>query len=73
MTYQGAHTVDLPSVVELTTNDTFYVYLHITDGGDHPQGVDYADAELDASNSTASDVGLRAYTPNRSGLDISPW
>ena len=35
-TYAGYHTVNLPSPVHLTTGQSFYVYLHITNGGSYP-------------------------------------
>ena len=42
LTYEGQHTIDLPSTVSLTTGDPFYVYLHLTNGGSYPQAFDYA-------------------------------
>ncbi len=31
--YRGFHTIDLPSVVELTLNDDFYIYVSLSTGG----------------------------------------
>ncbi|MGF1578880.1 MAG: C1 family peptidase, partial [Gemmataceae bacterium] len=41
--YAGHHTVDLPTGVSLTAGDSFYVYLHIWNGGTYPQAIDIQD------------------------------
>ena len=51
--FGGMHTVDLPESVALTAGDRFYVYLHITNGGDYPQAYDFAKSNY-SSNSTAN-------------------
>ena len=51
--YAGYHTVDLPSLVPLTAGDDFYVYLHLTNGGNYPQTVDRRVSGY-SSNSTAN-------------------
>jgi C1A family cysteine protease len=70
--YAGYHTVDLPSKVQLTPGDDFYVYLHITDGGSFPQAFDYRYPGY-TSNSTAS-PGESYYSFNGSTwTDINAW
>jgi hypothetical protein len=62
----------LPSKVQLTPGDDFYVYLHITDGGSFPQAFDYRYPGY-TSNSTAS-PGESYYSFNGSTwTDINAW
>ncbi|MGD0518643.1 MAG: C1 family peptidase [Thermoguttaceae bacterium] len=37
----GFHVVDLDSLVSLANNDDFVILLHITNGGDYPQAIDF--------------------------------
>ncbi len=38
----GAHTVDLPSPTPLAQGNDFYIYVHLTDGGEYPLAADWA-------------------------------
>ena len=61
-TYAGYHTIDLPSPLQLTAGDSFYVYLNITNGGSYPMAMDRAWAGY-TSNSTAN-PGESYYSTN---------
>jgi C1A family cysteine protease/Leucine-rich repeat (LRR) protein len=39
--FAGEHTVDLPQAVHLVQSNDFYIYLHITDGGQFPMAADW--------------------------------
>lgn len=47
--YTGFQTVDLPTSLSLRAGDSFYVYLHITNGGEYPQAIDKQMADYTAS------------------------
>jgi C1A family cysteine protease len=51
--YAGYHTIDLPTAVSLTAGDSFYVSLHLTNGGTHPLAMDGANSGY-SSHCTAS-------------------
>jgi C1A family cysteine protease len=40
-TFAGLHTVNLPTPVHLTAGTTFYIYLHIINGGTYPLAADW--------------------------------
>jgi C1A family cysteine protease len=71
--YGGYHTVDLPSGVPLTANDSFYVYLHLTNGGEYPQAVDRQSYFKYSSASTANPGESYHSSDGVSWTDLTTW
>ena len=68
----GFHVLDLPDLLPLEAGDDFVIYLHLTNGGDYPQAIDYRYAAYN-SNSTAS-AGESYYSfDGTSWTDIYTW
>ena len=70
--YTGFHVVDLSSMLSLNPNAAFYVELSLTNGGDYPQAIDYADSGY-TSAKTAS-LGESYYSfDGVSWTDLASW
>lgn len=68
----GFQTVDLGSLLNLPANDTFVVYLKITNGGSYPQAIDYRVAGYDSA-STANPGESYYSFDGLNWTDVTSW
>lgn len=69
--FSGYHTVDLPSSVSLTAGHSFYVYVHLINGGDYPMA---ASRKLDGYSSNAtSSPGESYYYDGAEWVDLTTF
>ena len=70
--FAGYHTVDLPSSLPLAGGDTFYVCLHITDGGSYPQACDRSESHY--TSTCTAQPGQSYYSPDgTTWTDLTTW
>jgi len=70
----GFHVVDLDSLVNLNSNDSFVIYLQLLNGGDYPMAVDYRYPYSAYDSNSVASAGETYYSfDGASWTDLTTW